>query len=114
MRSSPHAGQQLAPLYVIASAKPCRSLGRVTGRWTVSQKNRPLPADQWTTTQPNGPPCSGSPSNDRRIRPFRSGPVSTGHGPNPVPRDRAPHCLPYRAWGNPSSIPLDMKGTLTQ
>src|SRR5262245_35995329 len=26
----------------------------LTGRWTVNQKNRPFPADQWTTTQPNG------------------------------------------------------------
>jgi len=50
-------------------------------RWTVSQKNPHLPADQWTTTQPKGPIYSGSLSNDRRIRPFRSGPLSTVHNP---------------------------------
>jgi hypothetical protein len=30
----------------------------------------PAPADRWTTTQPNGPSCFGSLSNDRWIRPF--------------------------------------------
>jgi len=48
-------------------------------RWTVSQKNPFLPADHWTSTQPNSSVYSGSLSNDRRIRPFRSGPLSTLH-----------------------------------
>jgi len=58
----------------------------LTDRWTVSQKNRPLPADQWTTTRPEGSIYSGSLSNDRWIRPFRSGPLSTVHEPpGPAP-----------------------------
>jgi hypothetical protein len=55
------------------------SAGSSVFRWTVSQNNRPLPANQWTTTQPNSPPCCGLLSNDRCNRPFRSGPRSTVH-----------------------------------
>jgi hypothetical protein len=42
-----------------------RVWGAVGFRWTVSQKNRPLPADHWTSTQPKGTVCSGSLSNER-------------------------------------------------